>query len=247
LHNGSEFPMYTEKLGKVTLFCSLWAGLNYFYSMKYTEVNKSFIFGPKVQLISYQFGQLKLLVFYDAECLDLPNFVKQDSFPINEDIIKNKKALLLNPNLSYTFYGDDKEKFMPIHYFDDTNSDCHGYSLLDYARFYFTGSDELLLCKWSDIKNTPILRSASDMANLMESEKFFATLSKTHDCLTKISNIVKIKPEGATTVFVCKQDCAKIDVYDAKPNAFGIISHDLGEYLRSGIDILQQRYTCTLL
>lgn len=194
--------------------------------------------GPYMQLASCTFGQLKLLVRFEADCADYTKLAGNAGSPNSgfrepePGITENRTPFPLNQEVHFVDYGK-KQRYTLL----STTTFPHnrGFPFFTYAQLFFTGLDQLLVGWWkgADDFGRPAQYALTDI-NKMIKPPPYVQLSKTYDCLVKVMNLLRKNREGLKISLLWKGN-EFLEIYEKAPYVSGAISDPVREYLKSQV------------
>jgi len=194
--------------------------------------------GPFHQLATYQFGQLKFLVRFEADCADYTKLPGNAGSPNSgfiepgPDVTEQRKPFGMNQDILFAEYGK-KQRYTLLT--TTTYPHNRGFPFFTYAQLFFTGLDQLLVGWWkgSDDFGRPAQYALADV-NKMIKPAPFVQLSKTYDCLVKVMNLLRKNREGLKISLLWKGN-EFIEIYEKAPYIPGAISDPVREFLKSQV------------
>ncbi|VDK85014.1 unnamed protein product [Litomosoides sigmodontis] len=199
---------------------------------KMTKARSRFTTGPFFQLVSYQFGQFKLLVRFEVDCADYAAVQMQsDNRLEKKDELEPKKEKFSENNaISYIEYGEVPRN-VPLQLLT-TYPQGAGFPFFTWAQMFFTTADQEIVgwFKGNGDFGKPAMNALSDISKLIKPLPY-VVLSKVHDCLDKIAKfLIKNDPE-----FKCGlvwKGKNHLEIF-AKTSATGAVSPGVKEILKA--------------
>uniref|UniRef100_A0A914URQ9 Decapping nuclease n=1 Tax=Plectus sambesii TaxID=2011161 RepID=A0A914URQ9_9BILA len=191
--------------------------------------------GPFFQLVSYQFGQFKMLVRYEVDCADYAA-IGQASAPTpatdsTNGSIPEKQPFAENPDIVYMDYGEAKKQ-LPLQLLT-TYPEGAGFPFFTWAQMFFSCADQLMIgwFKGNGDFRKPSLYALQDINKMMKPLPY-VPLSKVHDCLVKISKFLT-KNDPQFRIGLVWKGKPHLEIYEKKMENTGAVSPAVREYLQS--------------
>jgi len=203
-----------------------------------THPATNFTAGPYQQISSFTFGQLKILVRFEADCADYTKLAGNAGSPRSgfkepgPDVTEDRKPFDLNPDVLCADFGK-KQRYTLLT--TTTYPANRGFPFFTYAQMFFTGIDQLLVGWWkgADDFSKPAQYAIADV-NKMIKPPPYVQLSKTYDCLVKVMNLLRKNREGLRISLLWKGN-EFIEIYEKAPYVPGAISDGVRAYLKSQV------------
>ncbi|KAE9549901.1 hypothetical protein FO519_006885 [Halicephalobus sp. NKZ332] len=183
--------------------------------------------GPYFQLVSYQFGQFKMLVRYEVDMADF-QAGKVGPFEKEVDSLPERKRFAENQRLQFVEFGD-VSKAVPLQLMT-TYPHGAGFPFFTWAQLFFTAADQEIVgfFKGNDF-GKPSFYGLTDVSKLMKPLPY-VVLSKVHDALHKI-RLFLIKNSPTFRCGLIWKGKAHLEIYEKLEDADSPISPRVREYL----------------
>ena len=196
---------------------------------KMTKPRSKHCSGPFFQLVSYQFGTLKVLVRYEVDCADFA-IAKAEPFE-DADQLPPKKPFTENAALNFIEFGKMAAN-VPIQLLT-TYPQNAGFPFFTWAQMFFTCADQEMVGFWKGNGDLgkPAIYTLSDISKLMKPLPY-SVLSKVHDCLCKI-RLFLIRNEPNFRFGLIWKGKAHLEIFQKDPKAEGAVSPGVRQFLLS--------------
>jgi len=230
------FRIDCERVGKTVLMSRMEASdlmqiahLTYDQAIKQklTKPRSKHCSGPFFQLVSYQFGNFKMLVRYEVDCAD---YAKVDPFKDVEQLPETK-PFEENPKISYVEFGQIP-KTTPLQVVT-TFPQGAGFPFFTWAQMFFTCADQEMVgfFKGNGDFTKPSIYGLNDISKLIKPLPY-AVLSKVHDCLHKI-RLFLVRNDPSFRFGLIWKGKAHLEIFAKDPEADGAVSPAVREFLAS--------------
>ncbi|KAH7727414.1 Protein C29F5.1 [Aphelenchoides avenae] len=199
---------------------------------KITKPRSKHTTGPFFQLVSYQFGNFKILVRYEVDCADYAAAKATAADPEKDPAkLPEKKKFDENPKISYVDFGD-VPKNVPIQLLT-TYPEGAGFPFFTWAQLFFTAADQEIVgfFKGNGDFKKPSLYGQPDVSKLMKPLPY-VVLSKVHDCLNKIRMFFLKNDPNFRCAFIWKGK-PHLEIFAKVAGAKGAVSDGVREFLRT--------------
>ncbi|KAF7637816.1 hypothetical protein Mgra_00002790 [Meloidogyne graminicola] len=226
------FRIDCERVGKTVLLSRMEASdlmeighLTYDQSMKakMTKTRSKHCSGPFFQLISYQFGSLKILVRYEVECADFVG-AKAEIF---EDIdqLPEKIEFSENKAISYINFGKVPDN-LPLQLLT-TYPHGGGFPFFTWAQMFFTCADQEMIGFWKGNGDfsKPAIYGLNDISKLMKPLPYAV-----HDCLCKIQ-LFLVRNDPTFRFGLIWKGKPHLEIFSKSRKADGAISKSVRKFL----------------
>uniref|UniRef100_A0AC34PZP8 Uncharacterized protein n=1 Tax=Panagrolaimus sp. JU765 TaxID=591449 RepID=A0AC34PZP8_9BILA len=183
--------------------------------------------GPYFQLVSYQFGQFKMLVRYEVDMADY-NAGKVGEFDKEVDSLPERKKFAENQKLNFVEFGD-VSKAVPLQLLT-TYPDGAGFPFFTWAQLFFTAADQEVVgfFKGNDF-GKPSFYALTDVSKMMKPLPY-VVLSKVHDALLKIRMFL-IRNSPYFRCGLIWKGKAHLEIYEKLPEAESPLSQGVRDFL----------------
>lgn len=202
---------------------------------KSTKARSKITEGPFFQLVSYQFGQFKMLVRYEVDCSDYAAIgqasANTPSDGSSNGSVPEKVPFAENGDIVYMDYGEVKKQ-LPLQLLT-TYPEGAGFPFFTWAQMFFTCADQLIIgwFKGNGDFRKPSLYGLPDINKLMKPLPY-VPLSKVHDTLVKVSKFL-LKNDTSFRIGLIWKGKPHLEIYEKKAEASGAVSPAVREYLQS--------------
>uniref|UniRef100_A0AC35TYM7 RNA_ligase domain-containing protein n=1 Tax=Rhabditophanes sp. KR3021 TaxID=114890 RepID=A0AC35TYM7_9BILA len=188
------FRIDCERVGKTVLMSRMEASdlmeighltFDQHLKQKMTTPRSKFTTGPFQQLVSYTFGDFKMLVRFEIDCADYIAGKEMENKFEKDETLPAKKKFEHSEVIDMVEYGV-MSKLVPLQLMT-TYPEGAGFPFFTWAHLFFTAADQTFV-GWfkgqGDFKK-PAVYTLPDISKLMKPLPY-TVLSKVHDCLNKI-------------------------------------------------------------
>ncbi|MCP9261727.1 hypothetical protein DINM_005059 [Dirofilaria immitis] len=178
-------------------------------------------------LVSYQFGQFKLLVRFEVDCADYAAVKMQRK---RKRTGTKKEKFNENNAVSYMEYGEVPRN-IPLQLLT-TYPQGAGFPFFTWAQMFFTTADQEIVgwFKGNGDFGKPAMNALSDISKLIKPLPY-VVLSKVHDCLDKIAKFL-IKNDSEFKCALIWKGKNHLEIF-AKTSTVGAVSPGVKELLKT--------------
>ncbi|MFH4983943.1 hypothetical protein AB6A40_010652 [Gnathostoma spinigerum] len=236
------FRIDVERVGKTILLSRMEASdlmeighVTYDQALKskMTKSRSKFTNGPFFQLVSYQFGQFKILVRFEVDCADYAavKAASTDNPEKDNEPQPEKKKFAENTAIEYMELGEIPRD-VPLQLLT-TYPQGAGFPFFTWAQLFFTAADQEIVgwFKGNGDFSKPQMNSLHDISRLMKPLPY-TVLSKVHDCLIKISKFM-IKNDPEFRCGLVWKGKNHLEIFAKDPAACGAVSSGIRDFLRT--------------
>ena len=231
------FRIDCERVGKTVLLSRMEASdlmeighVTFDQNMKY-KISKSrskHCAGPYFQLVSYQFGQFKMLVRYEVDMADY-QAGKVGPYEKEVDTLPDRKRFAENQRLQFVDFGE-VSKAVPLQLLT-TYPQGAGFPFFTWAQLFFTAADQEIVgfFKGNGDFGKPSFYGLTDVSKLMKPLPY-VVLSKVHDALNKIRMFL-LKNDPKFRFGLIWKGKNHLEIYEKTEDSESPISPKVREYL----------------
>uniref|UniRef100_A0A914GVE6 Uncharacterized protein n=1 Tax=Globodera rostochiensis TaxID=31243 RepID=A0A914GVE6_GLORO len=183
--------------------------------------------GSFFQLVSFQFGQFKILVRYEVDCADFAA-AKAEAFEESEQL-PEKQQFPENPSIGYIEYGDVPAN-VPLQLVT-TYPQGAGFPFFTWGQMFFTSADQEVVgfFKGTGDFAKPAFYGLNDVSKLMKPLPY-AALSKVHDSLYKV-RLFLLRNDPKLRFGLIWKGKGHLEIYTKSPKAEGAVSKSVHDFL----------------
>ncbi|KAI1727664.1 hypothetical protein Ddc_04979 [Ditylenchus destructor] len=223
------FRIDCERVGKTVLLTRMEAS-DLALKHKMTKPRSKHCTGPFFQLVSYQFGNFKILVRYEVDSGDFAASKVAPANPEKEDApLPEKKSFDENKSISYIEFGE-LPKHLPLQLIT-TYPQGAGFPFFTWAQLFFTCADQEIVgfFKGNGDFGKPSLYAHTDVSKLIKPLPY-VVLSKVHDCLNKI-RLFLLRNDPDFRFGLIWKGKAHLEIFAKQPATEGAVSQGVREFL----------------
>ncbi|KAL3095633.1 hypothetical protein niasHT_024459 [Heterodera trifolii] len=185
--------------------------------------------GPFFQLVSFQFGQFKILARYEVDCADFAA-AKAEPFQESEEL-PQKQQFEENSSIGYIEFGQVPSN-LPLQLVT-TYPQGAGFPFFTWGQMFFTSADQEVVgfFKGNGDFSKPAFYGLNDISKLMKPLPY-AALSKVHDCLYKV-RLFLLRNDPKLRFGLIWKGKGHLEIYTKAPRAEGAVSKSVLDFLQT--------------